>query len=140
MSPDKGYDCDVRIAYADTDRMGFIYYANYLVLFERARTEFFRSMGLRYRDLEEKQRLFMPAMEAQVQYISPGRYDDLIRIRTFISELGGAHLCFRYEVRNAETNQLLARGRTKHAVVNLLWKPTRIPPELRQTLAPYVES
>ncbi len=139
MAGVKSYDFDVRIAYADTDRMGIIYYANYLVLFERGRTEFLRSLGLRYRDLEEKQRLFMPAMDAQVEYLAPGRYDDLIRVRTFISELGGAHVTFRYEIREAETDQLIARGHTKHAVVNLLWKPTRLPADLRQLLEPCVD-
>ena len=77
------YDFEVRIAYADTDRMGVVYYANYLVLFERGRTEFLRSLGLRYRDLEEKQRLFMPAMESHVEYFAPARYDDLIKVRTY---------------------------------------------------------
>ena len=60
----KYFDMDVRIAYADTDRMGVIYYDNYLVLFERGRTEYLRSMGLRYRDLEEQKHVFLPVMDA----------------------------------------------------------------------------
>src|SRR5580765_8470019 len=86
------FEFDVRIAYADTDRMGVVYYANYLVLFERGRTEFLRNLGVRYRDLEEKQRLFLPAMESHVDYLAPARYDDLIKVRTLLSELGGAHV------------------------------------------------
>ena len=130
----KHYDFEVRIAYADTDRMGVVYYANYLVLFERGRTEFLRNLGIRYRDLEEKQRLFLPAMDAHVEYLAPARYDDLIKVRTFLSELGGAHASFRYEITLVETDALVARGSTKHAVVNLLWRPTRLPQDLRDLL------
>src|SRR4029077_13353250 len=81
------YDFEVRISYAETDRMGVIYYANYLVFFERGRTEYLRAHGLRYRDMEENDGIFLPALDSQVTYLHPGRYDDLIRIRTFVSEL-----------------------------------------------------
>jgi len=127
------YDFDVRIAYADTDRMGVVYYANYLVLFERGRTEFLRSLGLRYRDLEEKQRIFMPAMESHVEYFAPARYDDMIKVRTFLAELGHAHLTFGSEIYD-ESGKLIAKGWVKLAVVNLLWRPTRLPEELRTLL------
>lgn len=130
------YDFDVRIAYADTDRMGVVYYANYLVLFERGRTELLRNLGIRYRDLEEKNRLFMPVTETHCQYFAPARYDDMIRVRTRIAELGGASIVFAYEIQDPETGKVLAKGSTKHAVVNLLWKPTRLPEDLRQKLLP----
>lgn len=133
------YDFEVRISYSETDRMGVIYYANYLVFFERGRTEFLRSLGIRYRDMEEKSQIFLPAMDAHLEYLHPGHYDDLLRVRTFISELGGAHMSFRYEITLAETGRLIARGSTRHAVVNHQWKPTRIPPALRQSLAPHIE-
>ena len=132
------YDFEVRIAYADTDRMGVVYYANYLVLFERGRTEFLRNLGIRYRDMEEKQRLFMPVMGAHVDYLAPARYDDLIRVRTFLGELGGAHVIFRHEIFSVETDALIAKGHTKHAVVNLLWRPTRLPEDLRAILTAHV--
>jgi acyl-CoA thioester hydrolase len=127
------YDFDMRVAYADTDRMGVVYYANYLSLFERGRTEFMRSLGLRYRDLEEKQRLYMPAAESHVQYYSPARYDELIRIRTFLSELGHASLTFGSEIYD-EGGKLIAQGWVKLAVVNAHWKPTRLPADLRDLL------
>ena len=128
------YDFDVRIAYADTDRMGVVYYANYLVLFERGRTEYLRNLGVRYRDLEEKQRIFLPAMESHVEYLAPAHYDDLIKVRTYISELGGAHIVFKYDITLVDSGALVARGMTKHAVVNLLWRPTRLPQDLRTLL------
>ncbi len=133
------YDFEVRIAYSDTDRMDVIYYANYLVFFERGRTEFLRSLGKRYRDLEEKDGIFLPAADAHVEYLHPGRYDDLIQVRTFIAELGGAHITFRYEITNVETHQLIAKGSSKHPVVNRGWKPIRIPSPLRQLLAAHTE-
>ncbi len=129
----KYYDFEMRIAYADTDRMGVVYYANYLVLFERGRTEFLRNLGIRYRDLEEKQRLFLPAMEAHVNYMAPARYDELIKVRTFLSELGAAHVIFSSEIFD-ETDRLIAKGYAKLAVVNLLWKPTPLPKEMRTLL------
>jgi len=133
------YDFDVRISYSETDRMGVIYYANYLVFFERGRTEFLRSLGKRYRDLEEHDGIFLPAADAHVRYLHPGRYDDLIKVRTFISELGGAHITFRYEITNVETGQLIATGSSKHPVVNRAWKPVRIPDTLRNLLSPHTE-
>jgi acyl-CoA thioester hydrolase len=102
----KYYDFEVRISYSETDKMGVIYYANYLVFFERGRTEFLRSLGKRYRDLEEQDRIFLPAIDAHIEYFHPGRYDDLIKVRTFISDLGGAHITFRYEITLAENGHL----------------------------------
>jgi len=127
------FDFEMRVSYADTDRMGVVYYANYLALFERGRTEFLRSIGMRYRDLEEKHRIFLPAKEAQIEYFSPARYDDLIKVRTFLSELGYAHATFRSEVFD-EAGKLVAKGQVKLAVVNALWKPTRLPSDVRSLL------
>ncbi len=132
------YDFDVRISYADTDRMGVVYYANYLVLFERGRTEWLRSIGIRYRDLEEKQRIFMPATEAKIEYLAAARYDDLIKVRTYLSELGHAHLTFRSEIFD-ENNKLIARGSVKLAVVNLLWRPAPLPDDLLELLKKNVQ-
>ena len=133
------YDFEARISYSETDRMGVIYYANYLVFFERGRTEFMRSVGVRYRDLEEQEQIYLPAIDASVTYLHPGRYDDLIRVRTFLAELGGAHISFRYEIALMEDPKLIATGSSKHAVVNRQWKPTRLPPDLRKKLGPHVE-
>jgi acyl-CoA thioester hydrolase len=131
------FQFDVRISYADTDRMGVVYYANYLVLFERGRTELLRSLGMRYRDLEEKERLFLPAMESHVEYFAPARYDDLIKVRTFITELGAAHIKFGSEIYD-ENQRLIAKGYVKLVLVNLLWKPTRFPADLREKLQPHL--
>jgi acyl-CoA thioester hydrolase len=134
------YDFEVRVAYADTDRMGVVYYANYLVLFERGRTEFLRSLGLRYRDLEEREGIYLPAIESHIQYLAPAHYDDLIRVRTFMTDARGAHIHFRYEVTLVESRQLIATGLTKHVTVDRDWKPIRLPAELRRLLEPHLVS
>ena len=128
------YDFEVRIAYADTDRMGVVYYANYLVLFERGRTEYLRSVGLRYRDLEDDAHLFMPVVEAHCEYFAPARYDDLIRVRTFLGKVGSASIEFRHEIFRAESGEKIAAGYTRHAVVGKTWKVIRMPEFLRQKL------
>ncbi|MBL0059476.1 MAG: acyl-CoA thioesterase [Elusimicrobia bacterium] len=127
------HEMDFRVSYADTDRMGVVYYANYLVLFERGRTELMRGLGVRYRDLEE-QGLFLPAMEAQVKYLAPAHYDDLLKIRTWISALGRASITFEYELHNADSGKVMARGSTKHPFVDKSWKPVAIPSPIRETL------
>lgn len=130
----KQFSFDVRISYADTDRMGVVYYGNYFTLFEKGRTELMRNMGLRYRDLEEKDQVFLPVNEASCRYLSPAYYDDLIRVVTVIKHIGGASIDFEYKILNVETGKLLAEGFTRHPFVNRQWKPIRIPPSLRSKL------
>jgi acyl-CoA thioester hydrolase len=121
------FEFEVRIAYADTDRMGVVYYANYFTLFERGRTELMRNAGLRYRDMEENDKVFLPVSEATCRYLAPAHYDDLIVVRTKIKDLGRAHVDFEYEIFHAETKQALATGFTRHPFVNANWKPVRAP-------------
>jgi acyl-CoA thioester hydrolase len=138
-APPRFSEFDVRVTYADTDKLGVIYYANYLKYFEQGRTELLRGLGVRYRDLEVRRRLFLPAVDARVQYLAPSRYDDLLTVRTWISELGRASASFSYEVADKDLGgKAVARGASRHAVVNDLWRPARIPDDLRALLAPYV--
>src|SRR3954468_8291451 len=102
------FEFEVRITYADTDRMGVVYYANYLTLFERGRTELMRNMGLRYRDLEEKEKVFLPVSEATCRYPHPAKYDDLIRVVTKIEKVGGASIDFSYEIFDVESGRKIA--------------------------------
>jgi len=136
MSPLPEFSFDFRIAYADTDRMGVVYYGNYLTLFERGRTELMRDLGLRYRDLEEKEQVFLPAAEAYVKYLSPAHYDDLIRVITRVKKLGGASIEFEYDIVDVESNRAIARGTTLHPFVNKTWKPVRVPASIRAKVNP----
>src|SRR5690349_17824086 len=128
-----------RITYSEVDKMGVMYYAHYLVLFERGRTELLRGIGTTYREMEEKLEVILPAMEVNCKYLSPARYDDLIRIVTKVAELGGASITFDYAILNADTGKALARGSSKHPFVNTRWKPTRVPVKLRTLLSQLID-
>lgn len=129
----------LRVRYADTDQMGFAYYANYLRWFEAGRAELMRSMGWSYRALEESG-ISLPVVEARCRYLRPGRYDDLLAIETGVLELKRASIRFGYRVRRDDGDELLAFGTTDHAFMNRQDKPTRPPAEVVAILerAPHV--
>ncbi len=111
------WDAPVRVIYRDTDQMGVAYYGNYYAWFEIGRNEFVRSLGLTYRGLEE-QGVMLPVIQSQCSYKVPAKYDDLILIRTGISELTGARVTFVYDIVRKEDEVLLAQGSTTHAFVD----------------------
>lgn len=115
-----------RVSYGETDAMGVVYYANYLHLFERGRSELIRSLGLSYQMVEDRG-FFLPVREAQCRYLAPARYDDLIHIHTGFSGQTRASMSFIYEITSEDKDTILARGSTQHAVVNAQGKPVRIP-------------
>jgi acyl-CoA thioester hydrolase len=125
------FQFDVRISYADTDRLGVVYYGNYFTLFEKGRTELLRNANVRYRDLEDNLKVFLPVSQASCDYKAPAHYDDLLRVVTRVKELGAAHVDFDYEIIDAETGRLLATGFTRHPFVNEKWKPVRVPEPIR---------
>jgi len=112
----------VRVRYKDTDQMGVAYYANYFVWFEVGRCEYFRGIGMSYRDLEQND-ILLPVIEAFCKYKYPARYDDLLRITTRLNLLEDVKLGFHYEIFNLEKETLLAIGETIHAFVNRKGKP-----------------
>ena len=91
----------MRVAYADTDQMAMVYHANYLVWFERGRTEAMRELGLAYAALEARG-LLLPVVEAGIRFRAPARYDDVLAIETVVATLGPASIGFRYRVRRVE--------------------------------------
>ena len=103
-----------RVSYGETDTMGYLYYAEYLHLFERSRSEYIRQMGMSYAEVE-RLGIMLPVREAQCRYRRPARYDDLIHIRAGIAEVRRASLVFVYNVMDAERKTLLAEGMTEHA-------------------------
>jgi acyl-CoA thioester hydrolase len=111
----------VRVRYAETDQMGIVYYANYLVWFEIGRVELLRSLGLTYSKLETNHSLILPVVDAHCRYRSPARYDDEILIETRPTLLRGSVLKFEYRILRksspaAEEPELLAEGQTVHVV------------------------
>jgi len=110
----------VRVRYAETDQMGIVYYANYLVWFEIGRVELLRSLGLAYSQLEKEHECILPVVEASCRYRSPARYDDEILIETRPAMLRGSVLKFAYRILRKTVaggeNTLLAEGETIHVV------------------------
>ncbi len=115
-----------RVSYGETDAMGVVYYANYLHLFERGRSELIRELGFSYATVEERG-IFLPVREATCRYFAPARYDDVIHIRTGLSAQSRASLSFCYEIANEDKTRVLTRGTTQHAVVDATGKPVRVP-------------
>ena len=111
---------EVRVRYAETDQMGIVYYANYLVWFELGRVELLRSLGLAYSRLETDHGCILPVIERICRYRSPARYDDEILIETRPAMLRGSVLKFAYRIlrkaREGEEQTLLAEGETVHVV------------------------
>jgi acyl-CoA thioester hydrolase len=125
----------VRVRYAETDTMGVVYYANYLVYFEVGRVEFLRQHGLPMAEVDRQVR--MPVVEAAVRYLRPAHLDDLLRVRCWIGERKRASFLFRYRIDDALTGAALATGETRHAC----WHPetqkmVAIPEWLEPLLAP----
>jgi acyl-CoA thioester hydrolase len=124
-----------RVSYGETDAMGVVYYANYLHLFERVRSEFIRSRGLSYSKVEERG-VYLPVREASCRYRSPLHYDDLAWLRIGISAWTRASVTFVYEVYNEDKDRLHATGNTQHAVINADLKPVAAPDWFRELFMP----
>lgn len=121
----------VRVRYAETDQMGIVYYANYLIWFEIGRVELLRSLGHAYSQLESDHDCILPVVEATCRYRAPARYDDEILIETRPAMLRGAVLKFAYRIlRKAPDGaepQLLAEGETVHVVCDDKLKKKNLP-------------
>lgn len=115
----------IRVRYADTDQMGFAYYANYLVWFEVGRTEMLRECGLPYVELEALG-VALPVLEAHCTYRKSARYDQLLRVVSRLNEMPRVSLRIEYKIFD-EAEQLLAEGYTTHAFINQEGKPVRPP-------------
>jgi acyl-CoA thioester hydrolase len=122
---------EVRVRYAETDQMGIVYYANYLVWFEIGRVELLRSLGLAYSQLETEHECILPVVEASCRYRSPARYDDPIQIETRPALLRGSVLKFGYRVfrkaSEGKERELLAEGETVHVVCDDQLKRKHLP-------------
>jgi acyl-CoA thioester hydrolase len=130
------HDHQLRVRYAETDRMGYVYYGTYAQYFEVGRVEALRKLGLSYRDMED-QGVILPVHDLQVSYHKPAFYDDLLTVRTTILALPTVRIAFGYEVRN-ERNDLLTEARTTLVFIDRATnKPMRAPDPLLRVLAPW---
>lgn len=130
MNESKTSITHLRVRYAETDQMGVVYHANYLIWFEVARVEWCRQRGIIYRDLEQQQGLFMAVAEARCRYCHPAYYDDQIMIQTQLIRLRSRSLTFAYKVIRATDGALLAEGETVHIFLNQQRRPASLPREM----------
>lgn len=120
------WDALIRVIYRDTDQMGVVYYGNYYAWFEVGRNEYIRSLGLNYKDLEDRG-IMLPVVESRCEYKTPAKYDDMVIIRTGISKITVARIEFVYEVIRERDGRLLARGGTTHAFADAVTlKPVNV--------------
>jgi acyl-CoA thioester hydrolase len=126
---------ELRVRYAETDRMGVAYHGHYFAWFEMARTELMRELGCTYRELEDREELFFPVIRAEARYRASARYDECLVVRGWLAAVGGARVRFEYELARAEGGACLATGFTEHAAVDRGGRPRRIPAEVRRRLS-----
>jgi len=125
----------VRVRYAEVDKMGYAYYANYLAWFEVGRCEWLRAQGTTYRSMEDEDASMLPVIEAHCEYRVPARYDDELEIRATGRMLTPVRIRFEYEVVRRGDGVTIAAGHTVHAATDLAGRPRRLPARVRVLFA-----
>jgi acyl-CoA thioester hydrolase len=128
----------VRVNYSETDQMGVVYHARYLVWLDIARTEHLRQSGMSYRELEATG-LRLAVSEVFVRYRQPARYDDPVRICCWVREAASRRVDFGYAVEHAQDDRLLATATTKLVALNTRMTLTRLPQPVRASLHPIAD-
>ena len=130
-------DTQIRVRYAETDQMGYVYHGNYAAYFEVARTEAFRQLGISYKAMEAAG-IGMPVGELRTRFRRPARYDDLLTVRLLLRKPArGASVLFEYEIFN-EAGELLSEGHTLMVFVRLATgRPAPVPAEVQDALKSY---
>jgi acyl-CoA thioester hydrolase len=121
------------VRYAETDKMGVVYYANFLVWFEVGRTDLLRHAGWSYREMEVEG-FSLPVIDAHCEYKEPARYDDELEVRTGGDLLSPIRVQFTYEIVRPADEALLATGHTVHASLDPSGRPRRLPDRIRSIL------
>jgi acyl-CoA thioester hydrolase len=122
----------LRVRYAETDKMGVVYYSNYYVYFEVGRVEYMRERGVNYREMELQDDSFIVVAESKCRYRRPARYDDPLRIRTRVLAAKRRTIHFGYEIVHDETGELLATGETVHVVCDSKGRTKALPEKYRR--------
>ena len=132
MSP-RVHPVELRVRYAETDRMGVVYHANYLAWCEVGRTEYIRTLGVSYGELEAGG-LLLAVSDASLRYHAPARYDDVVRVDTSISELRSRTVTFEYLISNAASGSRLVSARTTLVSMDPGGRTVSMPAEFRRRL------
>lgn len=132
-------EAQVRVRYAEVDKMGFVYYGNYATYYEVGRVEALRKIGFVYRELEDNG-IFMPVYECKSKYLKPAKYDDLLTIKVTIPTLPDVKMVFTYEIRN-ENDEVINKGETSLVFVDgSTNKLISMPRSLEKLFSPYFDS
>ncbi|MFH0877419.1 MAG: thioesterase family protein [Candidatus Omnitrophota bacterium] len=121
---------EIKVRYAETDQMGVVYYANYLVWFEVARTSYFSAQGLEYTEIE-KEGLGLAVVQAHCVYKAPARYGDTVVVQVWPENVKASSLKFCYKVYRKEGHVLLTEGYTTHVLIDKTFRPRKIPEKIR---------
>jgi acyl-CoA thioester hydrolase len=122
----------IRVRYAETDQMGWVYYGNYFTWFEVGRVELCRQLGFEYKQMEKEDDSFIIVAEAYCRYKRPARFDEVLLIRTRIVESQRRTIRFGYEVVNQASNEVVCTGETNHVVCDRLGRPKSLPEKYRK--------
>jgi acyl-CoA thioester hydrolase len=134
MPPISHHDATVRVRYAETDQMGVVYHANFLIWFEVGRVELMRALGIEYKRMEREDDCHIVVADVHCRYHHPARYDEVLRVRTRIAESRNRTVKFAYEVFRDLDNQLLATGTSTHVICGANGRPKLLPQKYRQVL------
>lgn len=126
------HDAEVRVRYAETDQMGVVYHANYLVWFEIGRVELIRAMGIEYKRMEAEEDCHIVVIDAHCRYLRSAKYDDVLKIRTRIHESHNRTVKFTYEVIRKSDEEILAKGTTTHVICGSNGRPKLLPQKYRE--------
>lgn len=130
------HEVKIRVRYAETDQMGYVYYGHYATYFEVARVEMLRSLGFSYKKLEEEG-VLLPVLSLSIKYIKPAYYDNLLTIKTVIPEAPAARIRFTYETFN-EKHEMINTAETTLVFVNkITGRPTLPPADLMEAMLSY---
>jgi len=130
----ESHDTTVRVRYAETDQMGVVYHANYLIWFEVGRVELMRAMGFEYKTMETEDDCHIVVAEAHCRYDKPAHYDEVLRVRTRVAEWRNRIVKFSYELFRDTDDTLLATGYTTHVICGSNGRPKALPAKYRDVL------
>ena len=131
---DGWHETEIRVRYAETDKMGIVHHSNYLIWFEAGRSDLCRAKGFAYKEMEENDNALMVVAESYCRYKSPAYYEDVLSIRTQVAEIRSRSIRFIYEVFRPSDAALLAEGETLHLVTDQFKKVRQIPDIYREKL------
>jgi acyl-CoA thioester hydrolase len=125
------HEIELRVRYAETDQMGVVYHANYLIWCEMGRTDFIRQLGVSYAEME-RAGVSLAVSELSARFHAAARYDDLIRVQTTLADVRSRMIAFEYVVSNATTMQRLVSAKTTLVSLDRSGRPIALPPEFRE--------